>query len=228
MLKILYEDRDLIVCVKPVGVLSEGQADRADNMVGVLSQYFESKAENAQPFCVHRLDRAVGGTMVYAKTQKAAAKLSGLVSSNEIKKEYLAIICGTPENNRGIYKDLLFKDSSKNKSFVVKRMRKGVKEASLEYELVKTAVKDEKTLSLVKIRLHTGRTHQIRVQFSSRKTPLLGDGKYGSSDNNCTVSLWSHRLCFKHPFSGEEIDFKSYPDNTKYAWNLFEIDEVYL
>ena len=222
MLTILYEDRDIIVCVKPVGVLSEGQADKNDNMNYLLGQYFESKGENPQSFCVHRLDRAVGGTMVYARTQKSAARLSALVSSNEIKKEYLAIICGTPESESGIYKDLLFKDSTKNKSFVVKRMRKGVKEASLEYELVKTIEKEEKKFSLVKIRLHTGRTHQIRVQFSSRKTPLLGDGKYGSSDNNCTVSLWSHRLVFRHPFSGQEIDFRSYPDNTKYAWSLFE------
>lgn len=221
MLNVLYEDSDLIVCVKPVGVLSEGQADKNDNMNYLLAQYFDGRGESAQSFCVHRLDRAVGGTMVYAKTQRAAAKLSGIISSNEMQKEYLAIICGAPENERGIYKDLLFKDSTKNKSFVVKRMRKGVKEASLEYELVKTAQAQEKTLSLVKIRLHTGRTHQIRVQFSSRRTPLLGDGKYGSSDNNCTVSLWSHRLSFRHPFSGKEIDFCSLPDNTKYAWNLF-------
>lgn len=221
MLNVLYEDRDIIVCVKPVGVLSQGQADKNDNMNYLLAQYFESKGENTQSFCVHRLDRAVGGTMVYGKTQKVAAKLSALVSSNEIKKEYLAIICGTPENESGIYRDLLFKDSAKNKSFVVKRMRKGVKEASLEYELLKTVTKEEKTFSLVKIRLHTGRTHQIRVQFSSRKTPLLGDGKYGSSDNNCTVSLWSHRLCFKHPFLNKEIDCQSFPDSAKYAWSLF-------
>ena len=221
MLNVLYEDRDIIVCVKPVGVLSQGDADKSDTMNYLLAQYFESKGENPQSFCVHRLDRAVGGTMVYARTQKAAAKLSALVSSNEIQKEYLAIICGTPENKSGIYKDLLFKDSSKNKSYVVKRMRKGVKEASLEYELIETVEKEEKSLSLVKIRLHTGRTHQIRVQFSSRKTPLLGDGKYGSTDNKCTVSLWSHRLSFKHPFLGGAMDFKSYPDNTKYAWSLF-------
>ena len=225
MLNVLYEDRDIIVCVKPVGILSQGQADKNDNMNYMLAQYFLSKGEDAQPFCVHRLDRAVGGTMVYAKTQKAAAKLSALVSSNGVGKEYIAIICGMPESESGVYKDLLFKDSAKNKSFVVKRMRKGVKEASLEYELIKTVTGQGKVLSLVKIRLHTGRTHQIRVQFSSRKTPLLGDGKYGSSDNNCTVSLWSHRLCFRHPFSGKQIDCRSYPDSTKYAWSLFEINE---
>ncbi len=222
MLCVLYEDNDIIVCVKPVGVLSQGQADKNDNMIYLLGQYFQEKGENAEAFCIHRLDRAVGGTMVYAKNQKSASKLSSLVSSNAITKEYLAIICGKPESDSGVYKDLLFKDSSKNKSFVVKRMRKGVKEASLEYELVKTVATTEKELSLVKIRLHTGRTHQIRVQFSSRKTPLLGDGKYGSSDNSCTVSLWSHRLVFKHPFSGEQIDFSSVPDS-KYAWSLFEI-----
>ena len=220
MLQVLYQDSDIIVCVKPVGVLSQGQADKNDNMNYLISQYFEGRGENPQSFCVHRLDRAVGGTMVYARTQRAAAKLSALVSSNGMKKEYLAIVCGTPENESGIYKDLLFKDSAKNKSYVVKRMRKGVKEASLEYELLGT-VTAEKTLSLVKIRLHTGRTHQIRVQFSSRKMPLLGDGKYGSSDNNCTVSLWSHKLSFVHPFTNEAIVASSSPENN-YPWNLFE------
>ncbi|MBR5273328.1 MAG: RluA family pseudouridine synthase [Clostridia bacterium] len=218
---VLYEDRDIIVCVKPVGVLSQGQADKDDNMIYLLGQYFAQKDENAQAYCVHRLDRSVGGTMVYAKTQRAAAKLSALVSSNGITKEYLAIVCGVPGEESGVYKDLLFKDSTKNKSFVVKRMRKGVKEASLEYSVVGSAVNDGNTLSLVRIRLHTGRTHQIRVQFSSRKMPLFGDGKYGSRDNHCDVSLWSHRLSFRHPFTNETIDVSSVPDN-KYPWNMFE------
>ncbi len=221
MLRVLYEDKDIIVCVKPVGVLSQGQADKDDNMIYLLGQHFSHSGENATAFCVHRLDRSVGGTMVFAKTQRAAAKLSALVSGNGITKEYLAVVCGTPEEESGVYKDLLFKDSSKNKSFVVKRMRKGVKEASLEYNVVGSAVNDGNTLSLVRIRLHTGRTHQIRVQFSSRKMPLLGDGKYGSRDNHCDVSLWSHRLSFRHPFTNEIIDMSCVPDN-EYPWNMFE------
>lgn len=221
MLRVLYEDKDIIVCVKPVGVLSQGQADKDDNMIYLLGQYFADKGEDTAAFCVHRLDRSVGGTMVFARTQRAAAKLSALVSNNGITKEYLAVVCGAPEQESGVYKDLLFKDSSKNKSFVVKRMRKGVKEASLEYNVVGSAVNDERTLTLVKIRLHTGRTHQIRVQFSSRKMPLLGDGKYGSRDNHCDVSLWSHRLSFRHPFTNETIDVSSLPEDN-YPWSLFE------
>jgi 23S rRNA pseudouridine1911/1915/1917 synthase len=209
MLRVLYEDKDIIVCVKPVGVLSQGQADKDDNMIYLLGQHFSRNGENATAFCVHRLDRSVGGTMVFAKTQRAAAKLSALVSSNGITKEYLAVVCGKPEQESGIYKDLLFKDSSKNKSFVVKRMRKGVKEASLEYNVVGSMGNDDRVLTLVRIRLHTGRSHQIRVQFASRKYPLVGDHKYGSRDGASAPMLFSCRITF--PWKGETKRFEAYP-----------------
>lgn len=207
-IEILYEDKHLIFAVKPVGVLS--QKGDGENMVDLLSQ------GRGQVYPVHRLDRAVGGVMVFAKTSDCAAKLSATVSRNEMVKEYVAVLCGIPEDESGILKDLLFKDSSKNKSFVVKRQRKGVKEASLEYRLLSTA----DNLSLVKIKLHTGRTHQIRVQFSSRKMPLLGDGKYGGKSNKCTVALWAHTLSFVHPYTKETLSFSQQPPN-QYPWNLF-------
>ncbi len=207
-IEILYEDKHLIFAVKPVGVLS--QKGDGENMVDLLSQ------GRGQVYPVHRLDRAVGGVMVFAKTSDCAARLSATVSRNEMVKEYVAVLCGIPEDESGILKDLLFKDSSKNKSFVVKRQRKGVKEASLEYRLLSTA----DNLSLVKIKLHTGRTHQIRVQFSSRKMPLLGDGKYGGKSNKCTVALWAHTLSFVHPYTKETLSFSQQPPN-QYPWNLF-------
>ena len=142
-----------------------------------------------------------------------------MAAEHTIDKVYLAVVEGKPSDDRGVYEDLLFKDSAKNKSYVVKRMRKGVKKASLEYEVLGTASSDGKVLSLIKIKLHTGRTHQIRVQFSSRKMPLCGDGTYGSKDNRCTVSLWSHSISFR---VGENDVFAiSLPPNESYPWNLF-------
>ena len=205
-MKILYEDKWLCLCVKEVGISSEegGMPDLLKQQCGM------------EHYCVHRLDMAVGGVMVYARDKGCAGKLSAMVSSREVEKEYLAVIQGRPEADQGIMRDLLFKDSSKNKSYVVKRMRKGVKEAELEYSVLK----EKYGLSLVKIKLHTGRSHQIRVQFSSRSMPLVGDVKYGSSHKDCPIALWSHRLCFKHPMTGKTIDISENPINTK-PWNEF-------
>ena len=209
---ILFEDKHLIFAVKPVGVLS--QSGDGENMIDLLS------VGRGEIFPIHRLDKNVGGVMIFAKTKSAAARLSDMVQKNEIRKEYLAVVCGVPQEKSAVLKDLLFKDSSKNKSFVVKRMRKGVKEASLEYETLGTVKKGENSLSLLKILLHTGRTHQIRVQFSSRKLPLLGDRRYGGKSAECDVALFSHSLTLKHPFTGEELHFEAEPQS-EYPWNLF-------
>ena len=158
--------------------------------------------------------------MVFAKTHAAAGKMSALIAEGEMAKEYYAVVRGEPENKSGIFEDLLFKDSLKNKSYVVKRMRKGVKKASLEYETQKTLTDGDKKYSLVKIKLHTGRTHQIRVQFSSRKMPLLGDGKYGGKCESCKTALWSYSLSFLHPFTGKEI-FVNEPAPSIHPWNMF-------
>lgn len=219
MIEILYEDKSVVVCIKPVGVLSqsEGQTD----MVMLLS---EQLGGNIYP--VHRLDRNVGGVMVFARNSKAAARLSGDIQSGKFVKQYLAAVHGVPQKMCGVMRDILFKDSRRNKSFVVSRQRKGTKEASLEYIVLDTAVNVAQECSLVRIKLHTGRTHQIRVQFASRKTPLLGDGKYGSRDNRCDTALWSHRITFINPLSGEEVCFESYPDTENYPWNLFNWNET--
>lgn len=205
---VLYEDEYLLFAVKPVGVLS--QKCDGENMIDLLSE------GRGEVYPVHRLDTAVGGVMVFAKSSQAAAKKSALVSKNELQKQYLAVLQGVPEKASDTLVDLLFKDSRKNKSFVVKRERKGVKKASLEYKLVSS--KEE--LSLVSVKLHTGRTHQIRVQFASRKLPLLGDGKYGSKCNKCSVALWSNTLSFVHPYTKEKIGFTAPPPD-RFPWNMF-------
>lgn len=210
-IKILYEDKHIIACIKPVGVLSQG--GKAANMPELLK-------EHCEVFPVHRLDKEVGGVMVFAKTHTAAGKMSALIAEGKTAKEYYAVVCGEPENKSGAFEDLLFKDSIKNKSYVVDRMRKGVKKASLEYETQKTLKDENKIYSLVKIKLHTGRTHQIRVQFSSRKMPLLGDGKYGGKSEKCKTALWSHSLAFVHPFTGKKI-FVDAPVPNAYPWNMF-------
>ncbi len=213
-MKILFEDNEIIVLVKPVGVPSE---DTKTGEKGILTKINE-EIYNGQIHLLHRLDRNVGGVMVFAKTKKSAAAISKQIQDNTFKKTYLAVVDGVIEEKQGIYKDLLFKDSSKNRSYVVSRIRKGVKDASLEY----VVLSETENKSLVKVTLHTGRTHQIRVQFSSRKTPLTGDIKYGSKDRNCDIALFSHSITFNHPVTNELLTFGALPTKINYPWNLFE------
>ena len=216
-MKILYDDKYLAVVEKDVG--SSSETDGSGNDVITLA----SDKLGCGLYPVHRLDKTTGGAIILAKDADTAAKLSEAVASREIVKEYLAVVCGSPAEESGIYEDLLFRDVRKNKTYVVDRKRRGVKEASLEYRVIGTA-QDERlgTLSLVRIKLHTGRTHQIRVQFSSRKTPLAGDGKYGRGDNRCAPALWSTRICFVHPVSGENIECESMPSGG-FPWDLFNM-----
>ena len=168
-------------------------------------------------FCVHRLDKAVGGVMVYAKDGKTAAKLSELVSSRAVTKEYLAVAPGVPDPAEGVLRDYLYHDAAKNKTYVVTRPRRGVKEAELSYA---TAARTEDGLSLLRITLRTGRSHQIRAQLASRKLPLLGDGRYGSAVRDCGIALQAHRLAFAHPVTGETLDFTA-PLPDTWPWTLF-------
>ena len=155
--------------------------------------------------------------MVYARTKEAAGKLSALVSGGRLEKTYLAVISGCPEEKEGRFKDLLFKDSSKNKSYVVKRMRKGVKEAELNYEVLEK----RDGLTLIRVKLLTGRSHQIRLQFASRHMPLAGDSKYGSRIKSCPIALWSERLGFVHPFEKKPAEFSALPPED-FPWDRFE------
>ncbi len=212
-LVILYEDKYITVCNKPKGILSEDAQGGEKGVIGLLSD------RAGKPlYLLHRLDRNVGGVMVFANDKKSASVLSEDIRENRLKKEYIAVTDGIPVALKGEYKDLLFKDSHKNRSYVVKRMRKGVKDASLEYEVInKTTDK-----AMVRVLLHTGRTHQIRVQFSSRKTPLTGDVKYGSKDRtNSDIALHSYRISFRHPMTGDDMVFSCEPDYSIYPWRLF-------
>ncbi|MBQ6625575.1 MAG: RluA family pseudouridine synthase [Clostridia bacterium] len=212
-INIVYEDDDIIVCQKPIGVSS--QYSDKENMLSLLKDQLDLKE---LPYVIHRLDTAVGGLMVYSKNKKSASFLSRQVSDSQFTKKYYCVIHSKPENNTDTLTDYLFKDSRKNKSFVVKKERKGVKFASLEYELIDSVEYKDETLSLLKITLHTGRSHQIRVQFSSRKMPLYGDGKYGGSDN-CNIALFSCELGFKNQ-DDEIINYKLKPEG--FPWNLFD------
>lgn len=192
-MEILYSDKEIAVCLKPLGVDSEKE------LPALLVE-----ALGGQIFPVHRLDKNVGGCMVYARTKQAAAALSKAIQEGTMVKEYLALVHGTPPE-AGDWQDLLWKDSQKNKVFVVKRERKGVKQARLEFTRL-TAGEP----SLVRIRLHTGRSHQIRVQFASRGYPLAGDHKYGARDDSDTPMLFSCTLTFPH--QGKTMHFEARPD----------------
>lgn len=188
-MEILYSDDQIIVCVKPVGLDSEHDVPAA---------------LGGEIYPLHRLDKNVGGVMVYARTKAAAAKLSRAIQDGSLIKEYVATVHGTPPEE-GDWEDLLFKDSSKNKVFVVKKERKGVKKARLEFKRLSASEP-----SLVRIRLHTGRSHQIRVQFASRGYPLVGDHKYGAKDAYTAPLLFS--CCLTFPHKGKTVRFEKMPD----------------
>lgn len=189
---ILHLNEDFAVCIKPVGV------DAQQGMCALLKEEL-----GGEFYPLHRLDLNVGGVMIYARNKKAAADLSGIIARQEMVKEYVARVWGTPPQS-ATWEDLLFKDSSKNKVFVVKKPRKGVKAAKLSF-----ACLEEGTQSLVQVRLYTGRSHQIRVQFASRGFPLLGDGKYGAKDTYKAPMLFCARLTF--PYKGQMLQFSALP-----------------
>ena len=195
-IEILYQDKNIVACIKPVGYSSE-DSDCFKSMVKVLREQLNVK----EIFTLHRLDVSVGGVMVYALNKNAASKMSSLIAAGKLKKEYEAIVYGIPAQKEGIMEDLLFKDSKKNKTFVVDKERKGVKKARLFYNVIETFELNGKTVSKVHIVLDTGRSHQIRAQFAYRKMPLVGDGKYGAKDNEKNIALCSTRISFSSPFS---------------------------
>ena len=207
---ILYQDEDIVLCVKPPRVLS---TDEPGGMPELVRQALGDPKADVRT--VHRLDRVVSGLMVLARNQKAASELSRQIREGEFDKEYLAMVHGRPDSDSGTFTDLLLRDKRERKTYVVTQPGKGVQEAVLEYRLMGGA----DGMSKVSIHLITGRTHQIRAQFSSRGLPLVGDRKYSLLEDDCEIALWSHRLSFRHPSTGEPMDFRLQPPGD-FPWHL--------
>ena len=206
---IIYSDKSVIVCIKPAGVLSTDEE-------GGVPELLRAELGNisADIRTVHRLDRAVGGLMVLARNARAASELSRQIRDGEFEKEYAAIVHGYCDD-ADILNDILWRDKARKMTFVVPQMLKGAQTAELEYRTVWRM----NGMSRVQIRLHTGRTHQIRVQFSSRGFPLVGERKYCEPTDDCALALWSYRIGFTHPESGERMSFSAKPPQ-RFPWDI--------
>ena len=211
-MKVLYEDNHIIVVEKMPNVPSQADKTGDEDMLTIIKSYLKEKYNkpgNVYLGLVHRLDRPVGGVMVFAKTSKAAARLSEEIRNKTFKKTYLAIVNGKMESESGEYVDYLWKDEKQNTSYVVKEGKKNSKLAKLNYEVI--AYNEKENVSLVKINLQTGRHHQIRVQFSSRMHALYGDSKYHGRGAGSGICLWAYKIKFVHPVKKEEMEFEDFP-----------------
>ena len=208
-MEIIYQDRDIIVCIKPARVLS---TDEPGGMPELLREALDNPKADIRT--VHRLDRVVSGLMVLARSAQAASELSRQIREDQFQKEYLAVIHGRPETDSGTLTDLLLRNKQERKTYIVTEPAKGVQEAILHYQVLGSS----DNLSRVRIQLVTGRTHQIRAQFSGRNMPLVGDRKYSLLEDDCEIALWSYRLAFAHPVSKENMEFTVLPPDI-YPWN---------
>lgn len=209
--KIRYKDNDIVVCVKPQRVLSTDEPGGVPELV--RNALGDPKADVRT---VHRLDRVVGGLIVLARNADAASELSRQIRDGEFQKEYLAVVHGRPEYDVGRFYDLLFRDRARKMTMVVGKPGKDVQPATLGYRVLDY----RDGISEVRIKLETGRTHQIRVQFASRGMPLVGERKYSTLDDDCEIALWSSKIGFTHPQTGEHMQFELAPPNI-YPWNCF-------
>ena len=208
-MELIHVDKDIVVCIKPARVLS---TDEPGGLPDLVRQALgDTKADMRT---VHRLDRVVSGVMVLARNAKAASELSRQIREDAFEKEYLAVVHGCPENPEGMLKDLLWRDKARRMTMVTDTPGKGVQEAVLDFRVLKAA----NHLALVQIRLRTGRTHQIRVQFASRGMPLVGERKYAVLEDPCEIALWSHRIGFIHPETGKWMEFSKEPP-VQFPWN---------
>ena len=210
-MKLLYVDEAVVVCIKPARVLS---TDEPGGLPELVRQALGNPEADIRT--VHRLDRVVSGVMVLARSAAAASELSRQVREDEFQKEYLAVLHGTPEFREGTLTDLLYRDKARRMTMVSTEPGKGVQEAVLDYRTLES----REGMSLVAVRLHTGRTHQIRVQFASRDLPLVGERKYGVLNDPCEIALWSHKIGFVHPLTGRRMEFSKQPP-CEYPWTLF-------
>ena len=205
-MEIVYQDEDIVVCVKPPRVLS---TDEPGGMPELVRQALGTEDIRT----VHRLDRVVSGLMVLARNARAASELSRQIREDQFQKEYLAVIHGVPQEDTGVFRDLLLRDKARKMTMVATEQGKGVQEAILTYQVLNNTG----DLSRVRIGLQTGRTHQIRVQFASRGLPLVGERKYSTLEDPCEIALWSYRLAFIHPKTGEPMEFTLEPPGI-YPW----------
>ena len=218
-MNVIYEDGAVILAIKPAGVLSTDEP-------GGMPELLRAELNTDEIRTVHRLDRVVSGLMLLvspsgdsvktlARSSACASELSRQIREGEFHKEYLAVVHGVTAAS-GELRDLMYRDKARRMSFVTDTPAVGVQEARLEYDTLESTA----GLSLVRVRLITGRTHQIRCQFASHGWPLVGERKYDVNDDNCPIALWSHRLRFAHPVTGEQMDFAVQPPET-YPWTLF-------
>lgn len=210
-MEILYQNADILVCIKPARVLS---TDEPGGLPGLVREALGDPKADVRT--VHRLDRVVSGVMVLARSANAASELSRQIREDQFQKEYLAVVHGRPENPEGTLHDLLARDKARRMTFVAEAPGKGVQEAALSYRVLEYA----NGMSLVRVRLHTGRTHQIRVQFSSRGMPLVGERKYAVLNDPCELALWSAKIGFYHPGTGEWVEFSKEPPAV-FPWTEF-------
>lgn len=225
MIEILNKTKDYVVIFKPAGMPSQSDPSGDKDAMTACGELLRERGESDSLFLIHRLDRVVGGLLVFARNKKYAATLSEQVADRSFKKEYYAVVEGTAEG--GVMQDYLYKDAVSSKAFITDKKRVGVKLCELEYSVLDTASPaDERKVSLVKIALKTGRFHQIRAQFSHRKMPLIGDKKYGSRDFMAKMpSLFASTLTFN--YNGKEVRASKLPDISEYPWSLFE-EEKYV
>ena len=220
ILNVIYEDNHVIVAEKPCNVPSQADNTGDDDMLTLVKRYIKDKYQKPGEVylgLVHRLDRPVGGIMVFARTSKAASRLSEAIRTNQFSKTYLAVVEGILDKKEGHLENYLWKDEALNKSVVVSKEKRGAKLASLSYEVLE----EKEKLSLVKIHLETGRHHQIRVQFSHIGHPLYGDQKYGKNNPNQQIALWAYQLAFKHPTKDAVMKFECMPKRVG-VWEKFE------
>lgn len=210
-MEFLYVDESIVVCIKPARILS---TDEPGGLPELIRQSLGNPESDVRT--VHRLDRVVSGVMVLARNAGAASELSRQIRESIFQKEYLAVLHGVPKAMNGMLTDLLYRDKARRMTMVAKEPGKGVQEAVLDYQILGSSG----DLSKAAIRLHTGRTHQIRVQFSSRGFPLVGERKYSEGEDSCELALWSHRIAFQHPQTGENMEFCQEPPQV-YPWILF-------
>ena len=209
-MELLYVDDKIVVCIKPAGVPSTDEPGGLPELVRLALGDPKATVKT-----VHRLDQVVSGVMVLARTARAASDLSEQIRNHQFEKEYLAAIHGCPAEDKGTFRDLLARNKAEKKTYIVTEPGKDAQEAVLDYRVL--AKTDE--LSKVRVRLHTGRTHQIRAQFSGRGFPLVGDKKYGMGET-CDIALWSCRVAFHHPKTGEFMEFQKEPPAV-YPWSEF-------